>query len=116
MSDPDPAPRPEPKEDAPPDDGPGGPADMIRDDDVQPATPDQPRSAQVEAEQVPDEIEEPEDQDQDVADDEKNVEEISRRLNTLTGEQLQRVKDYERRNKNRETLVREIDRNIAAAS
>jgi Asp-tRNA(Asn)/Glu-tRNA(Gln) amidotransferase C subunit len=48
--------------------------------------------------------------------DEKNVEEISRRLNTLTGDQLQRVKDYERRNKNRETLVREIDRNIAAAS
>jgi hypothetical protein len=48
--------------------------------------------------------------------DEKNVEEISRRLNTLTGEQLRRVKDYERRNKNRETLVREIDRNIAAAS
>jgi hypothetical protein len=27
-----------------------------------------------------------------------------------------RMKDYERRNKNRETLVREIDRNIAAAS
>ena len=48
--------------------------------------------------------------------DEKNVDEISRRLNTLTGEQLRRVKDYERRNKNRETLVREIDRNIAAAS
>lgn len=48
--------------------------------------------------------------------DEKNVEEISRRLKTLTGEQLRRVKDYERRNKNRETLVREIDRNIAAAS
>jgi hypothetical protein len=26
------------------------------------------------------------------------------------------VKDYERRNKNRETLVQEIDRKIAAAS
>ena len=48
--------------------------------------------------------------------DEKNAEEISRRLNTLTGEQLRQVKDYERRNKNRETLVREIDRNTAAAS
>ena len=48
--------------------------------------------------------------------DEKNVGEISQRLNTLTVEQLRRVKDYERRNKNRETLVREIDRNIAAAS
>jgi hypothetical protein len=48
--------------------------------------------------------------------DEKKVGEISRRLNTLTVEQLRRVKDYELRNKNRETLVREIDRKIAAAS
>jgi hypothetical protein len=48
--------------------------------------------------------------------DEKNVSEVSRRLDTLTGEQLRRVKDYERRNKNRETLVQEIDRKIAAAS
>lgn len=48
--------------------------------------------------------------------DEKNVEEITRRLDTLTGEQLRRVKDYERRNKNRETLLQEIDRRMAAAS
>jgi hypothetical protein len=48
--------------------------------------------------------------------DEKHVGEISRRLNTLTVEQLQRVKHYERRNRNRETFVREIDRKIAAAS
>ncbi|HSL01867.1 MAG TPA: hypothetical protein VK869_16135 [Rubrobacteraceae bacterium] len=48
--------------------------------------------------------------------DEKSVEEISRRLDTLTSEQLRRVKDYERRNKNRETLLQQIDRRIAADS
>lgn len=54
--------KPEPHTDATPDEGPGGPADMIeRDkDDFPPATPDQPRSAQVEDEHVPDEIDEPE--------------------------------------------------------
>ena len=55
---------------SPPDDGPGGPADMIRDEeDGPPATPDQPRSAQVEDEHVPDEIDEPEDKDEDVDED-----------------------------------------------
>lgn len=51
--------------DAQPDEGPGGPADMVeRDhDDFPPATPDQPRSAQVEQESVPDELEEPEEID-----------------------------------------------------
>jgi hypothetical protein len=48
--------------------------------------------------------------------DEKSVEEISARLDTLTVDQLERLKDYERRNKNRETLIREIDRRIGAAS
>lgn len=48
--------------------------------------------------------------------DEKNVEEITRRLDTLAGEQLRRVKDYEQRNKNRETLLQQIDRKMAAAS
>ena len=48
--------------------------------------------------------------------DEKSVGEISARLDTLTIDQLQRIKDYERRNKNRETLIREIDRRIGAAS
>jgi hypothetical protein len=48
--------------------------------------------------------------------DEKSIGEISARLDTLTVDQLERLKDYERRNKNRETLIREIDRRIGAAS
>jgi hypothetical protein len=48
--------------------------------------------------------------------DEKNVKEITGRLDTLTVEQLRRVKDYERRHKNRETLLQEIDRKIGTAS
>jgi hypothetical protein len=61
--------------DAPPDDGPGGPADMVHDEEGPPAVADQPRSAQVEEEHVPDEIEEPEEKDKDVDKDEKNVDE-----------------------------------------
>ena len=58
--------KPEPQFDAPPDEGPGGPADMVRsgEEDMPPATPDQPRSAQVEEEHVPDEIEQPEEVDE----------------------------------------------------
>jgi hypothetical protein len=69
--------KPEPQMDTPPDEGPGGPADMVRHDadDLPPATPDQPRSAQVEEQNVPDEIEEPEESDKDVDEDEKNVDE-----------------------------------------
>ena len=65
MSEP-PAEKPEPKTDPPPDSGPGGPADMVtsEEDDLPPATPDQPRSAQVEEESVPDEIETPEETDE----------------------------------------------------
>jgi hypothetical protein len=48
--------------------------------------------------------------------DEKSVGEISARLDTLTVDQLERLKDYERRNKNRETLIRELDRRIGSAS
>jgi hypothetical protein len=48
--------------------------------------------------------------------DEKSVGEISARLDTLTVDQLQRLKAYERRNNNRETLIREIDRRIGSAS
>jgi hypothetical protein len=48
--------------------------------------------------------------------DEKSVGEITARLDTLISDQLARLKDYERRNKNRETLIREIDRRIGAAS
>jgi hypothetical protein len=48
--------------------------------------------------------------------DEKSIGEITARLDTLTVDQLERLKDYERRNKNRETLIREVDRRIGAAS
>ena len=48
--------------------------------------------------------------------DQKKVGEITSRLDALTDEQLRRVRDYERRNKNRESLVREIDRKIRGAS
>ena len=48
--------------------------------------------------------------------DEKSVGEITARLNTLTADQLERLKDYERRNKNRETLIREIERRTRSAS
>ena len=63
----DPGEKPEPKLDAPPDEGPGGPADVVHhdQDDLPPATPDQPRSAQVEEQHVPDEIEEPEEIDEE---------------------------------------------------
>ena len=62
--------KPEPRVDAPPDPGPGGPADWVDpdEDDVPLATPDQPRSAQVEDEHVPDEIEDAEDLDEDEKD------------------------------------------------
>ncbi len=57
---------PEPTTDPPPDPGPGGPADMVESTrhDLPPATADQPRSAQVEEDEVPDEIEAPEDLDE----------------------------------------------------
>ncbi len=56
---------PEPQTDTEPDFAPGGPADRIdRDEDDFPlTTPDQPRSAQVEDEEVPDEIEQTDDSD-----------------------------------------------------
>jgi hypothetical protein len=48
--------------------------------------------------------------------DDKKVGEITSRLDALTDEQLRRVRDYERRNKNRARLVREIDAKIRCAS
>jgi hypothetical protein len=48
--------------------------------------------------------------------DEMSVGGITARLDTLTVDQLERLKDYERRNKNRETLIREIDRRIIGAA
>ncbi len=77
MSSQDPAPKPEPEEDAPPDEGPGGPADMVHrdEDDLPPATPDQPRSAQVENQHVPDEIQQPEELDEEEKDVDPSTEE-----------------------------------------
>src|SRR5215207_3978249 len=46
--------------------------------------------------------------------DEMNVEEVSGRLNDLTVEELQLVRDYEERNKRRETLLEQMDRKIRA--
>ena len=46
--------------------------------------------------------------------DELNVEEVVARLEGLSGEEVGRVREYERRNKNRETLVEQIDRKIRA--
>jgi hypothetical protein len=46
--------------------------------------------------------------------DEMNVEEISRRINNLSVEELQLVRDYEELNKRRETLLEQLDRKIRA--
>jgi hypothetical protein len=48
--------------------------------------------------------------------DELSVAEISRRLDGLSAEQLRKVREYEKRNKNRETLIEQIDRKIRANS
>ena len=65
-----PSEKPEPDTDAPPDPGPGGPADWVAPgkDDIPPTTPDQPRSAQVEEQHVPDEIEQAEELDEEEKD------------------------------------------------
>jgi hypothetical protein len=46
--------------------------------------------------------------------DEMNVEEVSKSLNDLSVEELQLVRDYEERNKRRETLLEQMDRKIRA--
>ena len=48
--------------------------------------------------------------------DEMNVDEISKRLDGLSVEELQLVRDYEELNKKRETLLERMDRKIRAAS
>ena len=48
--------------------------------------------------------------------DEMNVEEVSPRLEGLSEDQLKRVREYEKRNKNRDTLIEQIDRKIEAAT
>jgi hypothetical protein len=45
-----------------------------------------------------------------------SVDEISKRLDGLSAEELKKVREYEKRNKNRETLIEQIDRKIRANS
>jgi hypothetical protein len=46
--------------------------------------------------------------------DELTVEEISRRLEGLSTEELEQVREYEKHNKNRATLIERIERKIRA--
>jgi hypothetical protein len=48
--------------------------------------------------------------------DELNVEEVKGILDGLTAAQIREVRDYEKRNKNRETLIEQFDRKLKAAS
>ena len=48
--------------------------------------------------------------------DELTVEEISKRLEGLSTDELKKVREYEKQNKNRETLIEQIDRKIRAKS
>jgi hypothetical protein len=48
--------------------------------------------------------------------DELTVDEISDQLGYLSAEELEKVRDYERRNKNRETLIEQLDRKIQTNS
>ena len=45
-----------------------------------------------------------------------NVEEVSERLGALSVEDLREVRDYEERNKNRETVLEQLDRGIRGGS
>jgi hypothetical protein len=48
--------------------------------------------------------------------DELNVAEISERLDGLTAAQIREVREYEKRNKDRETLIEQLDRKLKAVS
>jgi hypothetical protein len=48
--------------------------------------------------------------------DELTVEEVSARLAALSAEDLREVRDYEERNKNRETVLEQLDRRIRSGS
>jgi hypothetical protein len=48
--------------------------------------------------------------------DELNVAEISERLEDLTAAQIREVREYEKRNKDRDTLIEQLDRKLKAAS
>ena len=48
--------------------------------------------------------------------DERSVEEVNERLGVLSGEDLREVRDYEERNKVRETILEQLDRRIRSGS
>jgi uncharacterized phage infection (PIP) family protein YhgE len=48
--------------------------------------------------------------------DELTVEEVNERLSALSAEDLREVRDYEERNKNRETILEQLDRRIRGGS
>jgi hypothetical protein len=48
--------------------------------------------------------------------DELTVEEVNERLGALSAEDLREVRDYEERNKNRETILEQLDRRIRGGS
>jgi hypothetical protein len=48
--------------------------------------------------------------------DELNVKEIGDRLEGMSAAEIRRVREYEKRNKNRETLIEQFDRKLKAAS
>jgi arsenate reductase-like glutaredoxin family protein len=48
--------------------------------------------------------------------DELTVEEVSARLGALSTEELREVRDYEERNKNRDTILEQLDRRIRGGS
>jgi hypothetical protein len=48
--------------------------------------------------------------------DELSVEEVSARLAALSAEDMREVRDYEERNKNRETILEQLDRRIRSGS
>jgi hypothetical protein len=48
--------------------------------------------------------------------DELTVEEVTSRLGSLTAEELREVRDYEERNKNRDTILEQLDRRIRSGS
>jgi hypothetical protein len=48
--------------------------------------------------------------------DELTVEEVSARLDALSAEELGEVRDYEERNKNRDTVLEQLNRRIRSGS
>jgi hypothetical protein len=48
--------------------------------------------------------------------DELNVKEIGDRLDGMSAAEIRKVREYEKRNKNRETLIEQFDRKLKAAS